>query len=172
MGQAMRSCPLAHPVAYRRCVASASGWSPAMRPSMCQACTVRASISHSTRHQPCRRTAVETVFRPHSDVQRARRQRAAPAATAPPSRLRCAPRARLAVGRSRERMRGAETEGQIKGVARRAPEIQSARGFAAAPRGRSRVPCRHGNPHGSGVCRVPFAIAHAVVRSGLRYGRT
>ena len=168
----MRSCPLAHPVACRRCVASASGRLPATRLRMRQAYTVRASTPRPTRHQPCRRTAAETVFRPHSDVQRAWRQRAAPAATAWPSRLRCAPRARLAVVRSRERRRGVETEGQIKGVARRASPSQSARGFAAAPRGVSHVPCGHGDPHGYGVCRVPFAIACAVARSGLRHGRT
>lgn len=166
----MMSYPLAPPVACRRCVAPGSERSPPMRSRMRRACTERALMLRPTLNPPCRRTAVETVFRPHSDVQRARRQRTAPAATARPSRLRCALHARLALGRSRERMRGAETEGQIKGVARRAPESQSARGFAAAPRGISRVPDRHGDPHGCGGCRVPFAMDCATVRLGLRDG--
>lgn len=61
-------------------------------------------------------------------------------------------------------MREAETEGQIKGVARRAPPSQSARGFSAAPQGVLRVPRRDWDPHGSGVCRVPFAVRYATVR--------
>ena len=64
-------------------------------------------------------------------------------------------------------MRKAETEGQIKGVARRASPSQSARGFAAAPQGVLRVPRRVGDPHGSGVCRVPFAMRCATVRWSL-----
>lgn len=64
-------------------------------------------------------------------------------------------------------MRKAETEGQIKGVARRAPPGQSARGFAAAPQGVLRVPRRDWNPHGSGVCRVPFPMRCATVRWSL-----
>ncbi len=61
-------------------------------------------------------------------------------------------------------MRKAETEGQIKGVARRAPPSQPARGFAAAPQGVLRVPRRGWNPHSSGVCRVPFALSWATAR--------
>lgn len=64
-------------------------------------------------------------------------------------------------------MRKAETEGQIKGVARRAPPSQSARGFAAAPQGVLRVPRRVGDPHGSGVCRVPLPMRCATVRWSL-----
>lgn len=166
----MRSSSLTHP-AYRRCVAPASKLSPAKRSRMRRVCTVRAQKLRLTVRPPCRRTAAEAMPRLHSDVQGAR-QRAAPAAPARPFRLRCVSRARLAGSRNWERMRGAETEGQIKGVARRAPDSQSARGLAAAPRRVSRVPCRHGNPWGCGVYRVPFAIACAVVRSGLRRGRT
>ncbi|MNU84699.1 hypothetical protein D3C71_744250 [compost metagenome] len=65
----------------------------------------------------------------------------------------------------------AETEGQIKGVARRAPESQSARGFSAAQRRVSRVLRRHGDSHGCGVSRVPFAMGYAMVRSGLCHGQ-
>jgi hypothetical protein len=130
------------------------------RPNMRRACTGRASMLRPTVRQPCRRLAAEAVLRLHSDVQGVRPQRAAFAAPAQPSRLRCAPRARLA-----------KALGQIKGVARRAPESQSARGFAAAPRGVSRVPCRHRNPHGCGVCRVPFAMACAMLRSRPCHGR-
>jgi len=61
-------------------------------------------------------------------------------------------------------MRKAETEGQIKGVARRASPSQSARGFAAAPQGVLLVPRRDWNPHGNGVCRVPIAMHCATVR--------
>jgi hypothetical protein len=61
-------------------------------------------------------------------------------------------------------MRKAETEGQIKGVARRAPPSQSARGFAAAPQGVLRVPRRDRNPHVGGVCRVPLAMPCVTVR--------
>jgi hypothetical protein len=64
-------------------------------------------------------------------------------------------------------MRKAETEGQIKGVARRAPPSQSARGFAAAPQEVLRVLRGDWNPHGSGVCRVPFASHCATVRWSL-----
>lgn len=61
-------------------------------------------------------------------------------------------------------MRKAETEGQIKGVARRSLPSQSARGFAAAPQGVWRVPRRDRNPYGSSVYRVPFARRCAAVR--------
>lgn len=64
-------------------------------------------------------------------------------------------------------MREAETEGQIKGVARRAPASQSARGFAAAPQGVLRVPRRGWSPHGSSVCRVPRPMRCATVRWSL-----
>lgn len=61
-------------------------------------------------------------------------------------------------------MRKAETEGQIKGVARRAPSSQSARGFAAAPQEVLRVPRRGWELHGSGFCCVPLAMRCAMVR--------
>lgn len=64
-------------------------------------------------------------------------------------------------------MRKAETEGQIKGVARRASPSQSACGFAAAPQGVLRVPRRDRNPHGSSVYRVPFGMRCATVRRSL-----
>ena len=117
-----------------------------------------------SRHQPCRRTAAGHAPALHSVVQRARRQRAACAAPPLPFGQRCALGARLGACRSRERMRKAETEGQIKGVARRAPSSQSARGFAAAPQGVLRVPRRDWNPRGSGVSRVPFALNCATAR--------
>jgi hypothetical protein len=68
-------------------------------------------------------------------------------------------------------MRKAETEGQIKGVARRAPPSQSARGFAAAPQGVLRVPRRGWNPCDNGVCRVPFAMHFATVSWSLHDGQ-
>lgn len=119
------------------------------------------------RHQTRRRTAAGHASAPHSIVQGARRQRAACAAPQLPPGQRCAPGARLAASRSRERKRKAEMEGQIKGVARRAPPSQSARGFAAAPQGVLRVPRRVGDPHGSGIRRVPFAMHRATVRWSL-----
>jgi len=136
------------------------------RPNMRRACTGRASTLRPTVRQTCRRPAAEAVLRLRSNVHGARRQRAALAAPAQPLGLRCTPRLRLAVGRSRERMRGTKTEGQIKGVARRAPRSQSARGLGAAPRGVLRLPHGHGKPHGCSVCRVPSATACAVVRWG------
>ncbi len=120
-----------------------------------------------SRQQACRRTAARRAPALHSVVQGARRQRAARAAPTLRLAQRCAPSARLAAGRSQERMRKAETEGQIKGVARRAPPSQSARGFAAAPQGVLRVPRRGWNPHGSGVGRVPLAMDCATVRRRL-----
>ncbi len=117
-----------------------------------------------------RRTATGHAPALHSVVRGARRQRAAHAAPRLPFGQRCALTARLAAGRSQERMRKAETEGQIKGVARRAPPSQSARGLAAAPQGGLRVPRRDWSPHGSGVCRVPFAMYCATVRWSL-HGR-
>lgn len=120
-----------------------------------------------SRHQTRRRTAAGHASVLHSVVQGARRQRAACAAPPLPLGQRCAPCARLAAGRSRERMRKAETEGQIKGPARRDPPSQSARGFAAAPREVLRVPRKGRNPHDSGVCRVPFAMRCATVRWSL-----
>lgn len=120
-----------------------------------------------SRWQTCRRAAVRHAPTLHSVVQGARRQRAACAALPLPLGQRCEPCARLAAGRSRERKRKAEMEGQIKGVARRAPPSQSARGFAAAPQGVLRVPRRDWNPHGRGVCRVLSPMRCATVRWSL-----
>lgn len=118
--------------------------------------------------QRCRRIAAGYAPALHAVVQGARRQRAACAAACAASplllRQRCAHGARLAASRSRERKRKAETEGQIKGVARRAPQCESARGFAAAPQGVLRVPRSVGNPRDSGVCRVPITMRRATVR--------
>jgi hypothetical protein len=116
------------------------------------------------RHQAGRRTAAAHAPALHSVVQGARRQRAACAALPLPLGQRCAPSARLTADRSRERKRKAETEGQIKGAARRAPTNHSARGFAAAPQRALRVPRRGWNPHRCGVCRVPLSIRRATVR--------
>jgi hypothetical protein len=117
-----------------------------------------------SRYATCRRTAARRVPALHSVVQRARRQRAACAALPLSFGQRCAPGARLAAGRSRERMRKAEMEGQIKGVARCAHPSQSARGFAAAPHLVLWVPRSTCIQHDSGVCRVPFAMRCATVR--------
>jgi len=120
-----------------------------------------------SRYQTCRRTAAGHAPELHSVVQGAHRQRAARAALPLPLGQRCALRVRLAASRSRERMRKAETEGQIKGVARSAPPSQSARGFAAALQGVLGVPRRCWNPHGNGVCRVPLPMHCATVRWSL-----
>jgi len=131
---------------------------------------VRVMLAHS----PCRRTAAEAALRLHSSVQMARRQRAASAAPARPFGLRCARRARLAACQSRERMREqtrkVKAEGKRKGPARLRPPIQSARGLAAAPRLRLRVPRERCLSHGCGLCRVRFPIHCALVRWSLRRG--
>lgn len=119
------------------------------------------------RHQTRRQTAAAHAPALYYVVQGARRQRAACAAPPLPLGQRCASGARLAATRSRERKRKAETEGQIKGVARRAPPSQSARGFAAAPQVVLRVPRRGLNPHGRGVCRVLSSMRCATFRWGL-----
>ena len=119
-------------------------------------------------HQVRRRLPAEPTLEPRSIVQTACRQHAARAAPPLPLGQRYAPRARLAAGRSRERMRGEKAEGQIKGAARRAPPTQSARGFAAAPQGVLRVPRGAWNPHGGCVFRVPFAMLCAALRWSLR----
>lgn len=128
---------------------------------------MRPALSH---HPTCRGTAAGHAPALHSIVQGARRQSVARAAPTPTLEQRCAPGARLAAGRSRERMRKAETEGQIKGAARRVPPSQSARGFAAAPQGVWRVPRRPWNPRGSGICCVPRSMRCAAVRWSLRHG--
>lgn len=120
--------------------------------------------SASSHHQRCLQTAAGYAPALHSIVQGARRQRAARAALPLPLKQRCAPGAPLAAGRSRERMRKAETEGQIKGVARRAPPSLSARRFAAAPQWVLRVLHRNWNPRGSGGPRVLSPMRCATVR--------
>lgn len=109
------------------------------------------------------RNAASPTHRLQSNEQKFRRQGAADAALLVPCWHRCTLGARLAAGRSRERMREAETEGQIKGVARPAPSRQSARGFAAAPQGLMRVPRRDWSSHGNGVCSVPLTMRCATV---------
>lgn len=152
------------------CAASASRLSPAMRPRMHRACTVRVPMPCPTVRDPRRQTAAEALLRLQSDVQTSCRQRAAPAAPPRPLGQRCAPRARLAVGRSRERMREAETEGKIKGVARLGLPSQSARGLGTAPHLRPSVPRKHAMPYGARVLRVPLPIHCAMLRWGLCHG--
>lgn len=68
-------------------------------------------------------------------------------------------------------MRGAQAEGQIKGAARRAARRQSARGFAAAPRGGLRVPRRGRIPQRRGRCRVLFTLPCATLCCRPRRGQ-
>ena len=170
MARAMRSDPGAH-IDKLRCVfESVFCSSPTTRPSM-----VRSSFGDvPTQREPvrrsCRRTAPAHARRLYSVVQSAGGRHAALAALVLPLEQRCASRATLVAGWSRGRMQGPETAGQIKGAARRAPETQSARGFDAAPRGASRVPCGHRTQHDCGVCSVPLAADDAEVRWGLRHG--
>lgn len=98
-------------------------------------------------------------------------RRAAPAAVSLSFGQRGAGNVRLAGGQSRERMRRANTEGQIKGVARRALPNQSARGFVPAPPSALRVPRRASGPRPSGVCRVPLETRCDGVRWGLHGSR-
>ena len=122
-----------------------------------------------SRYQTRCRTAPEHAPALHSVVQ-GHCQRAARAAPPLPLGQCCAPCARLARGRSRERMRKAETEGQIKGVARGASQSQSARRFAAAPQGVSRVPRMGRNPRGTVDCRVLFPTRCAPLRESPHAG--
>lgn len=146
------------------CAATASKLSPTMHPCMHRSCIVRVPKAYPNVRAPCRQAAAEALRLRQSDVQTSCRQHAAPSAPALPSGQRCALGARLAASRSRGRVREAETEGQIKGVARPAPPRQSARGFAAAPQGLMRVPRRDCSPHGSDVCNVPLRMCCATVR--------
>jgi hypothetical protein len=139
----------------------------AVRSRQLPACVQCVFATCSVVRRRCCRNAPAHMHELHSTVQTSCGQRAAFAAPLLPLGRRGALCAWLATGRSRERMREAETEGQIKGVARRAPPSQPARGVAAAPQGFLRVPRRAWNPHGSGVCRVPFAIRCAAVRWSL-----
>jgi len=86
-----------------------------MRSCQLQACVRRALLPCSVVQRRCRRIAPAHARGLHSAVHTSCRQRAAPAASSLPLAQRCAPGAWLAVGRSWERMRMAETEGKIKG---------------------------------------------------------
>lgn len=81
MGRAMIQGDFMHSDMRRRCAAPASDTLPAMRPRMNRPCA-----NHSCMR---RRTAAEAEFRPHSDVQEPRHERAAPAAHAWHCRLLC-----------------------------------------------------------------------------------
>lgn len=115
----------------------------------------------------CRRTAPGRASVLHRAVQRARRQRAARAAPPLPHRQRCAPHARLAAGRSRERMREAETEGKIKGAARLGLPSQSARGFDAARHLAVPVPRRQSAPPAVKDVRAQCAAPRWSLRDGV-----
>lgn len=154
----------------RRCrAAPAFELSPVLHSRMCRARTVSAPLLRPPAHGMYRRTAAKEVLRPHFDVQGARRQRAAPAALARPWQ-RCALRARLAAGRSRERMREAKTEGKRKGPARLRPPTQSARGLDTAPRLPRRVLRVSRCAPAAGGLRVPFPMHCALMRWRLRHG--
>lgn len=170
MGRTMNGCSLNHPDVRRCRAASASELSPALHPRPRRACTVTAPLLHPTLHGMYRRTVAEAVLRPHSNVQGARRQRAAPAAPPLPCGQCCAPRARLAVGRSRERKRKAETEGKKKGPARLRLPGQSAHGLDAARRLRASVPRWHAKLHAIALAHVPSTIRCAMLRGSLYHG--
>jgi hypothetical protein len=87
----------------------------AVRPCQLQACIQRARLPCPVVQRRCCRIAAAHASGLHSVVQTSCRQRAAPAAPSLLLGQRCAPGAWLAVGRSWERMRKAETEGKIKG---------------------------------------------------------
>jgi hypothetical protein len=67
-------------------------------------------------------------------------------------------------------MRKAETEGQIKGAARRHPQSQSARGVGAARHLLVSVPRQCATPHRWGIARVPLPILCPPLRWSARYG--
>ena len=170
MGRAMIGCSFMHHDVRRCCAASASELAQVMRPHRRRTCTASAQLLRPTVHWMRRRTVAEALLRPHSDVQGARRQRAARVAPLLPFGQRCAPRARLAMGRSRERMREAKTEGQIKGAARRHPQSPSARGVGAARHLLMLVPRQCAMPHHGGIARVPLPILCPPLRWSARYG--
>lgn len=152
------------------CAAPVSRLSLAIRSRMLRPCLFRVPMLCPTARDSCYQAAADVLLRLQSDVQTAWRQRAAPAAPSLPRGQRCAPRALLAVGWSRERMREAETEGKIKGAARLGLISQSARGLRAAPRWQRWVLRRHVIPHGFIVCRVPLCICCAMPRWSLCHG--
>ncbi len=145
------------PGVLRRRVAIAPDASPVVR----SGCPGRAPMSYPTMRRRCRRTVPGYAPAPHSDVQIASRQRAAPAAPPLPLGQRCAPRARLVDPRSRERMREAETEGKRKGPARDIALGQSARGVGAARRVLPAVPSWDEEP---GAIRPGPRAVYAVLR--------
>ena len=67
-------------------------------------------------------------------------------------------------------MREAETEGQIKGVARRHSQSPSARGVGAARHLSVPVPLRCAIPHRCGLARVPLPFQCALLRWSARHG--
>lgn len=150
--------------------ASASRLSPATRPRMHRACNARVPMLCPPVRDLCRQAAAEAALRLRSDVPRARRQRAAPAAPSLPRGQRCVPRALLALGWSWERMREAETEGKIKGAARTCLRSQSARALETAPRLQRWVLCRHTTPPGAHACHVPCSICCAAFLWSLSHG--
>jgi hypothetical protein len=170
MARAMRSHPGARIDKLRCVVEPVFCMSPTTRPSMLRSSFGDVPTQRETARRSCRQTASAYARRLNSVVQGDGRQHAAPVASELPLGQHHSSCARLAAGRGREQIQGPEMEGQIKGAARRAPETQSARGFDAAPRGASRVPCGHRTPHDCGVCSVPLATDDAEVRWGLRHG--
>lgn len=69
-------------------------------------------------------------------------------------------------------MRGAETEGKIKGPARQWPSSQSARGVGAARRLAAGVLPENAKPDGIGVSRVPSSMRCATLRWRRCHGFT
>lgn len=166
----MRSHPGVRIDELRCVVEPAFCMSPTTQPSMLRSSSGGVPTQHEIPRRSCRRTAPAHARRLYAVVQSAGGRHAAHAAPVLPLEQRCASCVHLVAGWSRGRMQGPETAGQIKGAARRAPETQSARGFDAAPRGASRVPCGHRTPHDCGVCSMPLATEDAEVRWGLRHG--
>ena len=171
MARAMRSHPGARIDELRCVVEPVFCMSPTTQPSMLRRFSSDVPTQHEPSRRSCRRTAPAHARRLYSVVQSVGGRHAALAAPVLPLEQRCASRAPVAAGWSRGRMQGPEALGQIKGAARRAPEAQSARGFDAAPRGASRVPCGHRTLHDGGLCSVPLAIDDAEVRWGFRHGK-
>lgn len=142
-----------------------------VRSHVLRACARDALQSRPAMRRWCRRNVAAHALRLHSNVQTFRRQHAAPAAPSLPRGQLCAPSARLVAGRSRERMREAKTEGQIKGAARRRPQSQSARGVGAAQHLLVPVPRQCAMPHCPGIACVPCPILCAPLRWSARDGQ-
>ncbi len=145
--------------------------SPTTSSHLRRTCTGGARRRLNPVRRRCCRTAAAHALGLHTHVLNVRQDFAARAALGMPQGRQCGTCAgRGWVGKSRPR-RGMQIEGQIKGAARCAPEIQSARGLGAAPRGSSRVPWGHRTPKGCSVGRAPFATADARRRSAFRHGK-